>query len=196
MMTMRSVPAFAVFVFLTLCSISCKESLPVYQDPRDVFKEIVEGTYVISRTENAMKVYLTIVNKYDETLDARALLTGQIVLTWENDLTFRRTFHLTDAHIISARGYNSSTRQLRLDPGDSIRFGISWSFSADDGRNLRDQVIFRRDPTCNARFISLNPVNILVDATMSLYERTEKVEPPRFLYRFTLVREFVEPRDC
>lgn len=196
MITSKIIPAFGTLVLLALSSISCNESLPVYQDPRDVFAEMVEGAYTVSRTENAMKVYLTIVNKYDETLDARALLTGRIVVTWEQDLTFQRTFNLTDAHIITVRSYNPSTRQLRLDPGDTIRFGISWNFLSDDGRNLKDLVIFRRDPTCNNRFISLNPVNIQVDATMSLFERTETVAPQRFLYRFTLIREYVDPRDC
>lgn len=185
-----------IVCMLALIWLSCKEPLPVYQDPRDVFDGIVEGGYNVSRTENAMKAYLTVVNKYDETLDARAILTGRIILTWQNDPTFRRTFELTDAQILSVRFYNSSTRELRLDPGDSIRLGISWNFLSDDGRDLKRHVIFKQDPTCRARFISEDPVHILITATMKIYDRTETVEPPQLLYRFVLVREYVDPRDC
>lgn len=194
----RSLPCTrCVWVFLLSVAVfACKEDLPPYADPRDVFDGRLAAAYAISRTENALKVYLTVVNTYDETLEDTSLLSGQIVLTWQGDPTFRRTVPLSDANILFARNYNPDTGLLRLDAGDSLRFGVSWDFMSDDGRDLKRLVTFRQDPACVARWISVAPVPIVIEATLEVFKRTERVVPPRFIYLFELVREYVDPHAC
>lgn len=188
--------ALALHSALLLLSLSCKEELPPYHDPRDVFDGRLSGAYAISPAENALKAYFTVINSYDETLEGTALLTGRIVLTWQGDSTFRRTIGLTDANILFARHYDATSKHLRIDPGDSVRFGISWNFIADDGRDLKRLVRFHPDPTCLARYISEEPVPIIIEGTMKVFERTELIVPPPAVFRFEFVREYVNPRDC
>ncbi len=196
MRPVRSASVLWLVFVLSLAAGSCKEDLPPYADPRDVFDGRLAAAYAISRTDNSLKAYLTVINKYDETLEDTSILSGQIVLTWQADPTFRRTLQLSDANILLVRNYNPDTKMLRLDPGDSIRFGVSWNFLSDDGRDLKRLVSFQQDPTCPARWISAAPVPIIIEATLSVFKRTERVVPPRFIYLFELVREYVHPRDC
>lgn len=184
------------FVFSLVSLSGCKEELPTYQDPQDVLQGLLVGDYTITRTENAMKAYFSIKNMYDETLEARSILTGRMVLTWDKDPTFRRTIDLNDVYVIYAKSYNSTTRVLRLDPGDSIRLGFSWTFLSDDGRDLRQLVFMISDPTCLVRNISQEDVQMHVEAWMDIFERTQTVSPKKIIYRFQLVREFVDPRAC
>lgn len=181
---------------LLVGGLSCKESLPPYADPRDVFDGWLAGAYGISRTENAMKAYLTIINKFDETLEDTSILTGEIELTWQADPSFRRRIQLNESNILFVRYYDPTTRILRFDPGDSIRFGISWDFLSDDGRDLKRLVTFVQDPTCLARWISREPVGIMIEGTLNVFKRTETVIAPRIMFQFTLVREYVDPRGC
>lgn len=61
---------------------SCEESLPEYHDPSRILEAGMDGLYVISRTDNSMKVYLLLVSKFDETLEARAEFEGTITVVW------------------------------------------------------------------------------------------------------------------
>jgi len=188
--------ALRLFFVLSLAAASCKEELPPYTDTRDVFDGRLAAAYAISRAENSLKAYLTVINKYDETLEDTSILSGQIVLTWQVDPTFRRTLQLSDANILFARNYNPDTKMLRLDAGDSILFGVSWNFLSDDGRDLKRLVPFRHDPTCLARWISAAPVPIIIEASLTVFKRTGRVVPPVFIYQFELVREYVDPHNC
>lgn len=173
---------------------SCKESLPPYLDPRDVFSSEISAVYEISLRENTVKAYLSIVNEYDETFDARALLDGQLQIVWASDTTFRKTIILTPERLIRVNGYNSATGVLRFDPGDSLRFGFSWDLSADDGRSLFDLVQFVADPGCPPRLISREPIHLYVRANARVYARTPVVAPTELLFVFTLHRAYV--RNC
>jgi len=73
------------------------------------------------------------VNKYEETLDGEALLTGRLTISWAVDRTFQKTVTIGSSNIVYARGYNAATGVLSIDPGDSVRFLVSWNLVADDG---------------------------------------------------------------
>ena len=181
---------------LVLAAVSCNEQLPVYRDPLDVFDGTLSGVYVINHLENAMKAYLTVINTFDETLEGRAVMTGEITLTWQSDTTFRKTITVNDANLLFARRYDPSSLHLRLDPGDSLRFGVSWGFFADDGRDLKRLVTFVQDPTCRTRQVSPTPIPVMIEGRLRVFDRTEVVVPRRVIIPFILTREYVDPRSC
>jgi hypothetical protein len=187
----------AAFAIL-LGNLSCKEPLPVYQDPRDVFDAYQSGAYVVSTAENAVKAFFTVTNTYDETFDAVAVFDGTLVITFERDRSFRRTVQLDPSTILHARGYNPQTGVLRLDPGDSVRFGFSWNMVADDGRSLfnTDLVRFIPDPTCPRRLISSEPIRLTLQSSVRMYDRTESVSAALYRLEFTLHRFYVNPNNC
>lgn len=180
----------------TLAAVSCKEQLPAYRDPLDVFDGTLTGVYVINHLENALKGYLTVINTFDETLEGRAVMTGELTLMWQSDTTFRKTFTVTDANLLLARQYDPARRHLRLDPSDSLRFGVSWDFFADDGRDLKRLVPFVQDPTCRARYITAAPIPIIIEGHLRVFDRTEVVVFRRVIIQFILTREYVDPRSC
>jgi hypothetical protein len=173
---------------------SCKEPLPPYDDPRDLLDAYSYGLYVINRQENVVKAYLTVINTYDETFDAEAVLSGRIVLTWAKDGTFKKTFQLSPSLLIYARGYNAETGMLRFDPADSIRFGITWDMVADDGRRLFSLMSFFPDPECPARLISTEPVRFSIEGHALVYNRTGTVGATVTQFEFILQREFAQCR--
>lgn len=188
--------ASAVLTLMMIAPLSCKEPLPEYRDPLDLFDATFSGAYVISPGENAVKAYMTIVNRYDETLDAPAILNGRLVITWAGDVSLKKTVTLSPANIIYARGFNPVTGAMRFDPGDSIRIGYSWNLISDDGRSLLDVVHMMPDPTCPIRYISIQPVPLFFEGSTVVYDRTGTVAPRSFRYEFTLVLQFVDPRGC
>lgn len=175
---------------LLVLTLSCKESLPPGGDPPQVLEAYTYNVYAISLQENMLKAYMTVVNTFDETFDAPAQLRGQFVITWNRDASFRKTVILTRSNLISARGYNPETGVLRFDPGDSIRFGFSWDLVADDGRSLFDLLLFLPDPQCPAQYVSVQPVEVIVEGNILLYERTGVLFPKRRLFSFRLHREY------
>jgi hypothetical protein len=192
---MKSMAA-AVVIVVILAGLSCKEPLPEYSDPRDLLASYFFGAYVITPGENAVRVYMTIVNRFDETFDARALLNGSLVITWGGDPTLKKTVTLSPANLIYARGFNPVTGALRFDPGDSIRIGYSWNLTSDDGRSLLNVVPMMADPTCPIRQISIHPVMLVFEGNTVVYERTGPVTPQIFRFEFTLAYQFVDPRNC
>lgn len=179
-----------------IADLSCKEPLPEYNDPVDVFDAYAYGLYAISLQENAVKAYMTIVNTYDETFDGTALLSGQLVITWAKDVSFKKSVHLTASHLIYARNYNAGTGGLRLDPGDSIRFGFTWDMVADDGRRLFSMMSFFPDPECPGRFISAEPIRLSFEGTALLFSRTRTAVAQGSQTEFRLIREFVRCRPA
>ncbi|MBX2992641.1 MAG: hypothetical protein KF749_15920 [Bacteroidetes bacterium] len=179
-----------------ITDLSCKEPLPGYNDPVDVFDAYAYGLYAISLQENAVKAYITIVNTYDETFDGTAILSGQLVITWAKDVSFKRTVQLTASHLIYARNYNAGTGVLRLDPGDSIRFGFTWDMVADDGRRLFSMMSFFPDPECPARFLSAEPIRLSFEGTAHVYHRTRIAIAQPGQIEFVLHREFVRCRPA
>jgi hypothetical protein len=123
---------------------SCDESLPPYRAPAGLFEGWLRGSYVLTRTDNSLKVYFTIRNIFDESFQGPAELTGSIRIVSARNPDIAKTFFLTARNIIEGSGYDGATGTLLLDPGKSIRLGVSWNFVDDEGRDLRD--IFSDSP--------------------------------------------------
>jgi hypothetical protein len=195
MMRVQTIYALPLIAVMAIAGVSCKEALPVYQDPRELFDASFSGFYRLTPGENNVRVYMTIINRFDETLEARGVLNGPLVISWGDDPTLKKTMTWSRANIIYASGYDTSGT-LRFDPGDSIRIGTFWDFIADDGRSLRESVQMVHDPDCPIRRISARPVPLIFEGGFVLYDRTGAINPKPLRFEFTLVYQFVDPGDC
>jgi hypothetical protein len=178
-------------------SFSCHESLPPYQDPSQVFVGVLVPTYLFSNTLNALGVQLVVTNVYDETFEARTQFEGSIEITHAVAPEYRKTFFLSAANLIQGK-YNTGSRTLTFDRGDSVRLGVQWNFVDDRGRDLRQELFaYRVDRTCSpdARRISVEQ-SFVIRGRVKLFDRTEEVSGGPIRFTFCHVSRWVDPRAC
>lgn len=161
--------------FLPLLCLSCTESLPPYQDPTKLFGGSIDALYLLSTYQNEMRVVLRVRNIYDEQLDGQALIAGQVEIVAVRDQAVHKTIQLTPLDLVSAKGYDRQSGRLVFDPGEEIRFEVSWNFVDDSGRDLRSSFfVLLADTTCQARCLGYRE-DFTLKAQINLYERTSSV---------------------
>ncbi len=127
----------------------CNENLPPYATPRDYLKGSIQGGYVITDSDNSVKIYLDVTNRYDETLEGPAVLVGEMEISLLRNEAFRKSFAISLGNLMTAGAYNATTGQIKIDPGQTIRFGVSWNLVDENGVDLRDSVFqYWIDPDC------------------------------------------------
>ena len=132
----------------------CAESLPPRSDPANLFTVSITTEYNIVNNFGWLDVFVTLKSNYDETLQDVALLDGTLMIDWTQDpalrgnIVPRRTAHFEPAQIVSAKKYDSFTRMLTIDPGDSIRLRYRWNFKTDDSTDLYKQFKYQPDKSC------------------------------------------------
>ena len=189
----------SVLLILTVVSVtinSCDENLPPYRDPSDLMEGKIEGQYVLTISDNSVKVFVTIRNVFDETLEGHAPLEGAIEIESLRDPRLRKSVPLRVANMISVHGYNSSLGLLTIDPGDSIRLGYSWNLIADNGTDLRSQFFrYTPDATCQDRLIA-NEETFILRGELKVFDRLPAVRCGPAGFAFCYVNKWVPPRDC
>ncbi len=185
--------------YLTLAlaglSLSCKERLPSYEDPTQVFSGLARTAYLYSGTQNQLRVQLIIVNDYDETFEARTLLEGSIEITLARKPDLKKTFFLSSSNLIQGR-YNAGSRVLTFDPGDSVRVGVAWNFVDDRGVDLRQQEFsYQTDQTCSLRKIAAEET-FTITGRLKLYDRTDEIKFGPVVFTMCHVNVWVDPRFC
>jgi hypothetical protein len=176
----------------------CSESLPPYQDPARLFDARIDGAYALTSNDNSMKVYFSVTNVYDETIDGQGVITGSIEVRSARDPNVKKTFSLTGTNVVSAPGFDRITRRLIVDPGDTIRLGVSWDFIDDAGRDLRrDFFSYIEDMTCRdfGRCLAFTE-DFILQGSVRLYDRTAPVLVGPTVYSLWYVNKWVLPRDC
>jgi len=176
----------------------CSESLPVYQEPQKLFDGKIEGVYVLTISDNSMKVYLSVTNIFDETFEGQGVLTGSIEIVSARDPNVRKTFSVSGGNVISARGYDRATGRLVIDPGDTLRLGVSWNLVDDSGRDLRrDFFSYIQDSTCleYMRCLAFTE-DFILQGSVKLYDRTAPVLAGPTAYSFCYVTKWISPKDC
>jgi hypothetical protein len=118
----------------------CSESLPPLAEPREYLTASISGQYVLSATDNSVKVFFSVKNAFDETLQDQAALSGSMEIVSARNPGIRKTFPLSSINLLSQRSYNAASGTLTLNAGDTLVFLVSWDFSSDD-----DSVDVRRD---------------------------------------------------
>lgn len=194
-MNLTSLVSKSMVVAVVGLCLSCKERLPSYEDPTQIFSGILRPTYQYSGTQNSLNVQLVVVNDFDETFEGRTLFEGtvEIVLARKPDL--KKTFFLSSSNLIQGK-YNAGSRVLTLDPGDSVRVRVSWNFVDDQGTDLRQQEFsYRTDQTCFQRRIAGEEV-FTITGRLKLYDRTEEIKFGPVIYAICHINAWVDPRFC
>lgn len=155
--------------------LSCKEPLPAYKDPTEVFSGTVRPAYLFSLTQNHLGVQLVVVNDYDETFEGRTLFEGSIEISLARKPDLKKTFFLSSSNLVQGK-YNQGSRVLTLDPGDSMRVGATWNFVDDRGVDLRQtEFLYRTDPSCTMRRVAREET-FVISGKLKLYERTDEIK--------------------
>ncbi|MBI3110423.1 MAG: hypothetical protein HYZ01_02520 [Ignavibacteriales bacterium] len=184
---------FSLILISTSLSFStCDEFLPAYSEPDAVLEATLSTQYVLDITDNSLKVYLTARNVFDETLQAKADVTGTIELESLRDPSVRKAFLLSAANFIEAPGYNRNTGILTINPHQSVRLGVSWNFVTDDaGRDIRREFFkYIEDPTCEDRCFALTE-DWVVRGRVQLFEKTGSSVADSIQYALCFVNQYV-----
>lgn len=194
-MNLTSVVLKSILVVLAGVCFSCKERLPSYEDPTQVFSGLARTVYLYSGTQNQLSVQLIVVNDYDETFEARTLLEGSIEITLARKPDLKKTFFLSSSNLIQGR-YNAGSRVLTFDPGDSVRVGVAWNFVDDRGVDLRQQEFsYQTDRTCSLRKIAAEET-FTITGRLKLYDRTDEIKFGPVVFTMCHVNVWVDPRFC
>lgn len=150
---------------------SCDETLPPYQDPRNVLQGSIRGRYVLNSDVNSLHIILTVKNVYEETFQAQAAIRGTVVVTAKRNSSIQITLPITANNITYTTSYNRATGVLTIDPQDSVVFSTSWNFIDDAGQDLR-QIFFEYipDATCSFREIAVEETFIL-NGSVKVYDK-------------------------
>lgn len=175
--------SFLPMVFL----LNCNETLPEYRKPQGLFRPSWEAHLVLGPWENvldnSLKVYLNVLNTFDETFEAKVNIEGSLEIILVKDTSYHKTFRITDNDIYSATSYNRVTKKLTIDPGDSLRVRVSWDFVDDYGRDLQAYVFrYTPDPTCFGRRFAA-PEFFILRGEMKLFDQTGYLFPPDTTYQ-------------
>lgn len=181
---------------LLIGSLSCTEPHPPYQDPLDVFESSIDAEYAYRSNDNSLKIRLAVKNKFDETLHSKALLTGSIQISLQRNPDIKKTFTLAASNLIQASSYNPVNQVLTIDPGDSIRFSVTWNFIDDAGKDLR-QGIFQDMPdvVCALRSIARQEL-FVVRANVKIFETTDEVKVTSVIVPLCHITVWLDPRTC
>ncbi len=192
---MSRTPHVLVFSALALILGPCDESLPPYREPERPFEATLRGDYTLSAIDNSMKVYLTIKNIFDETLQGTANFRGTVEIVSARNPQIQKTFPIRAQNLIQAPGYIPSTGRLTFDPGASLVFLFSWNFVDDRNVDVRSQLFrYVQDATCPTRCLAL-PEPWILTANISIFDKTGNATA-RATYSLCFVTTWINPREC
>ena len=128
---------------------SCKETLPDYQPPANVFEGTVAFNYALTLTENRLHILPQLKNVFDETFQDTASLLGTVKIQSVRDPSVTKSFAVTYANLLSTASIDQQTKIMTVDPQQVIRFDFAWDFVDDSTRDMRTQFFeYMPDTTC------------------------------------------------
>ncbi|MBI3586326.1 MAG: hypothetical protein HY088_04260 [Ignavibacteriales bacterium] len=190
---------YTIFLFyiLALMSLSfgpCDESLPTYKEPEKIFDATMVSSYVVTKVLNGFFVQIHVRNIFDETIQSKAILRGTIQITSARDSSIHKTFKLSVANLIKAKDYNPISSILTIDPGDTIRVGVTWDFTDDKGSNLLTD-FFRvwENPACRTQKIAYTE-DVIISGEITVFEKTGIIRGVPILHSFCYI--VGDPQEC
>ncbi|HEY4612967.1 MAG TPA: hypothetical protein VII11_08305, partial [Bacteroidota bacterium] len=183
----------------------CDESLPPYSEPEMFLTGSISGQYILTATDNSMKVYFSIKNIFDETLQGQAVMRGTMEIVSMRNPNVHKTYALSISNVSNPGRYDPATGILTFDPGDSVVYLASWNFIADDqGADLRTSYFrYVSDPVCTGRALDGTPLERCHALTEEFILRSEIIvfegrAPVRATVLFPLcyVSRWVNPKYC
>jgi len=153
---------------------ACSEHLPEYADPHDLLSGSLAVQYVMAE-RNEIVVSVMVRNLYDETLQDTAVFSGTCDITFRRDPSKHKTLAITSANL-QWGDYNSTTRILTLDPGETMIMAARWDFVCDDSTDLRTSAFrYIVDPTCRFRHVALSE-ELDVTLSVTVFKQTAPLE--------------------
>ena len=142
--------------FLAAFTLTCDEALPPFVDPGAVIKGgVIQARYVLVVDDNSTEITLSVRHLYDETFEGVTNLNGSVTITLPRLPAMHKTILFDQASLTTRQKYNTSTKVLRFDPGDSLVFRVRWDFMDDNGDSLKNTVFrYNADPNCPLRCIA------------------------------------------
>ncbi len=198
------VPLLSGSLFFILIPGGCDESLPSYREPSAVLQGKVEANYILTSSDNRVGVAVTAINRYEESLEGRRVVTGSIEIRSKRKPELRKTLDVSSVHLVYARFHNSQTGMVRMDPGDSVRFLVSWNLAGGDtpGDNeFLELFSYYIDPTCPGpppspmRTIAFRETFIL-SGELKVFEQVSPVSIGPTEFSFCRISQWVPPNAC
>jgi len=181
---------------LTLSSSQCDEPPPAYQNPGSLFDAKIQPLYVLTSSDNSLWIFLVLRCIFDETLQGTTDFRGTIQIVSVRDSSIKKTFSISSANIVAAKGFDRTAGVLTIDPGDSVRLAVSWNLSDDAGKDLRHSFfLYVKDPACPSRCLALTE-DFTLTGELTLFEETGPVLFGPLSYHFCHISTWVNPRDC
>lgn len=152
----------------------CSEHLPAYSDPNDLLAGTLYVQYVTAE-HNQVLVTVMVVNKYDETLQDTASLSGTCEITLKRQPNLHKTITLSSKDL-QWGDYDSTTHLLTMDRGDHLTMALGWDFVCDDSTDLRTSVFrYVEDPSCPLRHIA-QVEELDVRLSLKIFAQTPTIE--------------------
>ena len=187
---MRSI-VFFVVIILSVVGLSCEDSLPSYVAPTDFLRASVRNisppdvyySYVeffndldqnpVSVSTAAQTIFIDVLSTFDETLQDIPEVSGTLVIQDADIPTMTATIPLTVSNLTGPQ-YNTTTKILTLNPGDTLKLRCSWRYKSDDGKWVfgKANVASDTDVRGNAYDRTHVPMNFSAVATVKLFAGT------------------------
>ncbi len=181
---------FSILVFWLFGLTACNESLPLREEVSDLVTIQARSMYFTTSHSNypgQIRIFITVINHSDETLDDISPMSGSLEIRWnppkdeEGQFRMTKTLKLTSNNIFHAK-YNRFTKRLTVDPGDSVVLSVDWDLVTDDGTDLFEHFAWKYDTKCLVYveylgdFVKVNrkisvSQNFLVKANIKLFDR-------------------------
>jgi hypothetical protein len=176
--------------------LACDESLPPRNDPSRLFRGSADTKYSLLWNENALRIGVNIVNIYDETIQTSVNMVGTLKVTLVRNKTYEKTINLNVSNLVKTKSYNSSTNELTLDPGDSIRFIYTWNFVDDHDVNLPLDVFhYDADVSCPGRFLA-HSESFLISGSFQIIEKLGTFPLDPVVFSLCYVSKYMSAHDC
>jgi hypothetical protein len=187
----RTTFSISLFLVTTVLALSCKETLPVYQEPPKVVE--CGMSYVAPKSidyshldENAprnirlssplTKIIVTATNVFDETIQDDALLSGYIEIRHPNKPGVYRKILFSKTDLVNNGQYEPFTNVLTIDPGKNVQIQVFWDYKDSTGTYVFLGLPIESEKSYNAFFYRDHiPAPFIIKASIQLYKRLTPV---------------------
>jgi hypothetical protein len=174
----------------------CEEMLPPRNDPSKLFRGSIDARYSLLWNENALHIGVNIVNIYDETIQTTAAMMGTVEISLVGNTVHRKTITLNTNNLINTKAYNPSTKELTIDPGESIRFEYVWNFVDDNNQNLPADIFrYYPDPNCLLRRLAYREA-FTIAGSFQIIQKFGLFELNPIVINLCYISAYVSAHDC
>lgn len=183
----RTYLRYVLFALALSCFGACNETLPVRDDVTNLVTTSIRSSYETTSHSSAtgqIRLFITMVNGTDETLEDVAQISGAMEITWlvpkdiQPMVDISRSIKLSSNNIFYARRFNRLSNRLTVDPNDSVVLSVVWNLKSNDSTYLLKYFPVVEDQKCNVstsgsigpRRITL-PQHFSVKASMRLFDK-------------------------